>query len=86
MHHKRIMFSLFFKHLSQAKRPISTYPVLGRWALNQTDSLVHRKIDLANEDHCGCCIHLDEKKQEEKQTDDLFVICNDDIVCVYSDK
>lgn len=80
------MFSLFFKHLSQAKRPISTYPVLGRWALNQTDSLVHRKIDLANEDHCGCCIHLDEKKQEEKQTDDLFVICNDDIVCVYSDK
>lgn len=77
------MFSLLFRRFSQVKRPISTYPVLGRWALNQTDSLVYRKIDLANEDHCGCCFPSEEKKQEE--TDDLFVICEDDIVCV-SDK
>ncbi len=85
MHHKIIMFSLFFSRFSQVKRPISTYPVLGRWALNQTDSLVYRKIDLANEDHCGCCFQSEEKKQEDKQTEDLFVICEDDIVRI-SDK
>jgi hypothetical protein len=77
------MFSLFFRRFSQVNRPLSTYPVLGRWALNQTDSLIYRKIDLANEDHCGCCFQSEEKKQEE--IDDLFVICEDDIVCI-SDK
>lgn len=32
------------------------YPILGRWSLQYSDKIVNRKIDLANEDHCGCCV------------------------------
>lgn len=28
---------------------------LGRWNLNDCDKQMARKIDLANEDHCGPC-------------------------------
>lgn len=28
---------------------------LGRWNLESNIKNINRKIDLANEDHCGCC-------------------------------
>jgi len=40
------------------KRTISSYPtsILGRWLIEKDYKKVNRKLDLANEDHCGCCI------------------------------
>lgn len=74
-----LFFSLFFKYVSQAKRPISTYPVLGRWAVSQSETLIHRKIDLANEDHCGCCVFTT-TNNEIIEKEDTFVICDDDVI------
>lgn len=31
------------------------YPMLGRWTIQYSDNVINRKIDQANEDHCGCC-------------------------------
>jgi hypothetical protein len=78
------MFSFLKRASYYSRRSVSNYPVLGRWTLNQTDMLIHRKIDLANEDHCGCCFPTDEHKLDEKH-DETFFICGDDVVCV-SDK
>ena len=43
-------------------------PKLGRWSLEHTESMVDRKADLTNEDHCGICdtmrLEYIEKKKE----------------------
>jgi hypothetical protein len=55
-------------------RTISSYPtsILGRWLIEKDYKKVNRKLDLANEDHCGCCIteqpKLPEPKQEEQDS------------------
>ena len=60
-------------------RTISSYPtsILGRWLIEKDYKKVNRKFDLANEDHCGCCIietplklplKLTEPKQEELES------------------
>jgi hypothetical protein len=30
-------------------------PALGRWQLAYIPQIINKKIDQANEDHCGCC-------------------------------
>jgi rRNA maturation endonuclease Nob1 len=30
---------------------------LGRWRIENCNSLMNKKIDLSNEDHCGLCGH-----------------------------
>lgn len=32
-----------------------TRPKLGRWSLDHTESMIYRKADMTNEDHCGIC-------------------------------
>lgn len=74
------MLSILFKKFHTAV-PRSR-PVLGRWATQEGDKVVFRKMDLANEDHCGCCVpeNIVFKKNDE------FVICDDDVICVELDK
>lgn len=40
--------SSFLLHKSETK-------LLGRWHLNSNDSIVNKKIDFSNYDHCGTC-------------------------------
>ena len=30
-------------------------PMLGRWSLDHTETMINRKTDMTNEDHCGIC-------------------------------
>ena len=44
---------------------------LGRWTVDYCDQILHTKIKLANEDHCGTCEtiyvkHLETKKNKTK--------------------
>ena len=48
------------------------YPKLGRWSLVRDAKIVNRKVDLANEDHCGCCVEESNKKTENKKNKRLF--------------
>jgi hypothetical protein len=55
------------KYLQYIKKyfSVSTFQplMLGRWNLKYVPVVVHRTIDLANEDHCGCCItQINEKE------------------------
>lgn len=52
------------------------FPKLGRWSIQYDERLIHRKIDQANEDHCGCCVNefkkveqvdLNEEKNEKDE-------------------
>ena len=56
------------------KRTISIYPtsILGRWLIEKDYKKVNRKFDLANEDHCGCCITEQPKLTEPKQEETPF--------------
>lgn len=45
-------------------------PKLGRWSINYDPQIIHRKIDQANEDHCGCCIN--EFMYETDEVDDKY--------------
>jgi hypothetical protein len=29
---------------------------LGRWSIQYDENIIDRKINQANEDHCGCCV------------------------------
>ena len=46
------------------------FPKLGRWNIHYDERLIHRKIDQANEDHCGCCVNeFKQKEQGDEQVD-----------------
>lgn len=30
-------------------------PLLGRWTIDYREAIIKRKVDLANDDHCGPC-------------------------------
>lgn len=32
--------------------------LLGRWNINYCEKTINKKIDLANEDHCGTCNNM----------------------------
>ncbi len=46
---------------------------LGRWALVHKHSVVFKKVDLANEDHCGCCV-VEEPEMNDGNNEDITVI------------
>jgi hypothetical protein len=41
---------------------------LGRWNINYCDEQINKKIDLANEDHCGTCSQYDISPKIEHNT------------------
>jgi len=53
---------MWFRKLFQKK---IEYPKLGRWSLVRDIKIIHRKVDLANEDHCGCCVEEISKKPKK---------------------
>ena len=48
------------------------YPLLGRWAIHHSNTQIDRKIDLANEDHCGCCSVVDVPNKVTEIEDDYL--------------
>ncbi len=47
--------------------------ILGRWLIEKDYKKVNRKLDLANEDHCGCCYVEPETKKEEDSKEDYYL-------------
>ncbi len=41
-------------------------PALGRWGIQYDQKIIDRKIAQANEDHCGCCV-VDETKKNKTE-------------------
>jgi hypothetical protein len=41
-------------------------PALGRWGIQYDKQIIDRKIIQANEDHCGCCV-VDERKKNKTE-------------------
>lgn len=52
----------------------SPSPKLGRWKIDYNHSVIHCKIDQANEDHCGCINEFDKKDNEEKQKEEEYLL------------
>lgn len=40
----------------QTASAASAAPALGRWGIQYDETVIDRKINQANEDHCGCCV------------------------------
>lgn len=38
---------------------------LGRWNIDYCNKKIDRKIDMSNEDHCGCCSEYIKVKREK---------------------
>ena len=48
----------------KAQTTAAAAPVLGRWGIQYDQRIIDRKIVQANEDHCGCCVDENPKKDE----------------------
>ena len=46
----------FITHIIKKLIPKQIYNPLGRWKIEICKKQINNKIDLANEDHCGCCV------------------------------
>lgn len=33
--------------------------ILGRWFIHYDQKIIDKKVDQANEDHCGCCNNIE---------------------------
>jgi len=54
---KRLFSSLLIKHKNNNN-------MLGRWNIHYEEHIINKKVEQANEDHCGVCISNNlEKKQ-----------------------
>jgi hypothetical protein len=52
---------------------------LGRWSIQYDPNIIQRKVNQANEDHCGCCqesIHPPQSHEKQQQQSQQHV--NDD--------
>ena len=49
------MIRQIIKKVAESFRYKETRPALGRWSLDHTESMIYRKADMTNEDHCGIC-------------------------------
>lgn len=58
------MLKFFFK------RNISL-PILGRWSIPNCEFKVGRKVDLSNEDHCGCCYESNKEVFRDRNEKDI---------------
>ena len=59
---ERVSFSVKSQTAAAAAAP----PVLGRWGIQYDQRIIDRKIVQANEDHCGCCV-VDERKKNKTE-------------------
>lgn len=50
-------------------------PKLGRWKIDYNQSIIHHKIDQANEDHCGCCINEFNDKDDKEDEEYMIPYC-----------
>ena len=49
----------------------SSTPIkLGRWAVGSSSSVINKRADLANHDHCGPCSTIDIKRPSNDYFDD----------------
>jgi hypothetical protein len=48
------------------KREIHNFKSLHRWNIDYSNTIINRKIDMANEDHCGPCGKLELSRFEKK--------------------
>ena len=55
------MRELVIKAVQRVIKP--TPPLqLGRWQLNNTEEIIEKTIERANEDHCGTCVNPPKKE------------------------
>jgi hypothetical protein len=40
--------------------------LIGRWSRDYDNSILERKVYLANMDHCGCCENIKKNKEKKK--------------------
>ena len=59
---ERVSFSVKSHTAMAATAP----PALGRWGIQYDQRIIDRKIVQANEDHCGCCV-VDETKKNKTE-------------------
>jgi hypothetical protein len=67
-----VLRSRFIHNIPIGSR-VSATAALGRWSIEASSTSTYRKVDLANEDHCGTCA-------SEQAPVRNFVIVNDDII------
>ncbi len=46
---------------------------LGRWGIHSSQYILHRKIDYANEDHCGVCTNGKRAEEETTEEEDEYI-------------
>jgi hypothetical protein len=51
---------------------------LGRWSIQYDPKIIQRKVNQANEDHCGCCQESIQPQSREKHQQNVNEIENDD--------
>jgi hypothetical protein len=61
---ERVSFSV--KSQTTVAAAAAAPPVLGRWGIQYDQRIIDRKITQANEDHCGCCV-VDETKKNKTE-------------------
>ena len=71
------MLSLFRRSLSNNAIKSMDYPMLGRWNIQYSETVIARKIDQANEDHCGCC-SPETGKEDMNQCKPIIIRNNND--------
>lgn len=54
----------FIRGLLDRVTSATASPALGRWGIQYDERVIDRKIVQANEDHCGCCVAENPKKNE----------------------
>ena len=74
------IISKAFAYLSKARISTAILPTeinsstkLGRWKIDYNHQVIHRKVDQANDDHCGCCANdFDDNDDVAEKTDKYF--------------
>ena len=66
--------------ISLQKKDLSDYyesyqPKLGRWTIQYDEKIIKRKVDQANEDHCGCCVNEFEEDDYQEYQEYLRPYC-----------
>jgi hypothetical protein len=57
----------FIRGLLDRVTSATASPALGRWGIQYDERVIDRKINQANEDHCGCCVADDSEKKKERE-------------------
>ncbi len=62
------LFKRLFSYLSSYRHQ-NNNNMLGRWNIHYDEQIIHKKVEQANEDHCGVCI-INQNEQIKKQSYD----------------